>query len=240
MNILCVVPARGGSKRLPGKNIMPIFGKPLIAHTFSHAKASKLIDRLVCSTDDEKIASVAKAEGVDVLMRPAEISGDTAAIEDTLRHVARTLEQRDGWRADIVTMLLANVAYRRDGLIDETIQKLIDDPSLTSTLSCFKVNQRPEWMFKLDGPALKLVNECKFYRQQDLPDYYLPDGAVISLRMETLEKTEGLSGAYKYLGERIGHVIQDRMFGIEVDHPDDVAAAEILLKMMSDRDARNK
>jgi CMP-N,N'-diacetyllegionaminic acid synthase len=234
MKVLCVIPARGGSKRLPGKNIMPILGKPIISYTIGHAKDSRLIDRIVCSTDDASIAEVAASEGVQVIGRPPEISGDTAPIDDALRHAVRSLEA-ENYRSDIVVLLIANVIYRRPGLVDECVRKLVDNPPLTAAVTCFQVNQRPEWMRRIEGGLLVEVTDCRYYRQQELPEYYLPDGAVFALRTDSLMRTQGVTGAYKYLGDRVGYVIQDRMLGVEIDQPDDILAAEVLLTTMRKR-----
>ena len=87
MKVLAVIPARGGSKSIPGKNVKIVAGKPLIAHTIENAKKSKMIDRIIVSTDDERIGTVAEQYGAQVVWRPSEISGDTAASELALLHV---------------------------------------------------------------------------------------------------------------------------------------------------------
>lgn len=230
MKTMCCIPARGGSKRLPGKNIMLINGKPLLAYSIGHAKAAKLVDRIVVSTDDEQIAEVARAEGADVIMRPPEMSSDTSPIEDAVRHVVATLEKTEGYSCDAVLLPQANIVYRKPGIIDEAISTLSGNDKLTAVMTCYEVNQRPEWMKKIEGDILVPSMQCSSFRQQDLPKYYLADGAATVIRTKVLKETEGLSGVHVCCGSAIGYVVQDRIFAVEVDHHDDVLAAEVLLK----------
>ncbi|MEW6202622.1 MAG: acylneuraminate cytidylyltransferase family protein [bacterium] len=237
MKVLCVIPARGGSKRFPGKNLMPISGKPVISYTIQHALNAKFVDRIVVSTDSDEIAEVAHAEGAAVIMRPPEISNDTAPIEDALRHVVYSLKKSDGYYPDIVVLPIANIVYRRDGLIDEAIQKLIDNPHLSSVITVFAVTQPPEWMKRIEGDILVPYMKCDKYRQQDLERRYLADGSVCAIRIEVLMDTEGRSGVHVFLGENIGYLIQEHISGTEIDHPEDVLTAEVLLEVIRRREA---
>lgn len=230
MKTLCVIPARGGSKRLPGKNIMLINGKPLIAYTIGHVQAAKLVDRIVVATDDEDIAKVAKDAGAEIVMRPQEISTDTSPIEDAVRHTIRELYKRDAYESDAVLLPQANIVHRSGTIIDDVISTLAANSKLTAVMSCYEVNQRPEWMKKIEGEILVPRMECSSVRQQELPKYYLADGAATAIKTYVVMETEGLSGVHKFCGEAIGYVIQDRIFGVEVDDRDDVLAAEVLLR----------
>ncbi len=98
MEILAIIPARGGSKGIPRKNVLPLAGKPLIAHNIAAALASHLVTRVVVSTDDAEIAAVARDHGAEVVMRPDALAGDVARSEDALLHVLDTLEEAEGYR----------------------------------------------------------------------------------------------------------------------------------------------
>lgn len=233
MKTLCCIPARGGSKRLPGKNIMLINGKPLIAYTIGHAKASKLVDRIVVATDDDDIARVASEAGAEIVMRPAEISTDTSPIEDAVRLTIRELRKKDGYECDAVLLPQANIIYRTETIIDDVISTLAGNEKLTAVMSCYEVNQRPEWMKLIEGDILVPRMECSSFRQQELPKYYLADGAATAIRTSVIMETKGLSGVHKFCGNAIGYVIQDRIFGVEVDDKDDVLAAEVLLNYIA-------
>src|SRR5215216_2172509 len=100
--ILVIIPARGGSKAIPRKNIQPVGGKPLLAHSIEHARNSASITRTVVSTDDEAIARVARDWGAEVVWRPAEISVDTATSEAALSHALEHLERTEDYRPDLV------------------------------------------------------------------------------------------------------------------------------------------
>src|SRR4030042_1764807 len=117
MNILCIIPARGGSKMPKDKKIIPVIGKPSSAYTIEAALQSHLANKIIISTDDEKIARVAMKYDIQVVKRPKEYSTDTAPIEQALRHVVRLLKGEQGYLADIVVWLQANIPIRKKGQI---------------------------------------------------------------------------------------------------------------------------
>src|SRR5699024_5746070 len=106
MNIVGIIPARGGSKRLPGKNIKLLAGKPLIAHTIETAKKSKYINKIILSTEDEKIAEIAKQFGAEIIKRPQELAQHTTKTAPVLLHAVEELE-KTGYFPDIVVLLQA-------------------------------------------------------------------------------------------------------------------------------------
>lgn len=235
--VLCVIPARGGSKRLPGKNIMKVGGKPLIARSVEAALGAKLVGRVVVSTDDEAIAAAAREAGThsakaEIIERPEDISGDTAAIEESLRHVLRTLEEKDNASFDIVVLLQANIVYRAPGVIDSVIRKLADNPKFTAVITVIEVTQRPEWMKRVEDEKLVPYMKCEKFRQQELEKLYVADGSVIAVRTSTLMETAGRTGVHVYMGGGIGYVVQEDIFATEIDRPDDVARAEVVVEML--------
>ncbi|MFH1538246.1 MAG: acylneuraminate cytidylyltransferase family protein [bacterium] len=238
--VLCVIPARGGSKRLPGKNIMKVGGVPLIARSVEAALRAKLVGRVVVSTDDEAIAAAAREAGAEVMERPAEISGDTAAIEESLRHVVRTLKEthsaeKENLDFDIVVLLQANIVYRAPGVIDSVIRKLADNPKFTAVITVIEVTQRPEWMKRVEDGRLAPYMKCEKFRQQELEKLYVADGSVIAVRTSTLMETAGRTGVHVYMGGSIGYVVQEDIFATEIDRPDDVARAEVVVEMLEKR-----
>lgn len=111
--ILALILARGGSKRLPRKNVLPLAGKPLIAYSIDAAKASGVVDRIVVSTDDPEIAEVSKAYGAEIpFLRPAELSGDTATSEDAIRHAIEWLKNEEGYSPDYLLLLQPTIPFR--------------------------------------------------------------------------------------------------------------------------------
>jgi CMP-N-acetylneuraminic acid synthetase len=136
MRTIAIIPARGGSKGLPGKNIRLLAGKPLIAYSIEAARGSRLVDRVIVSTDDPAIAEVAKQWGADApFLRPSELAQDLTPTEPVLAHAVEWLEAREGDRADIVVFLQPTDIFRSPGIIDAVIQALLDDPSLDSAFA---------------------------------------------------------------------------------------------------------
>ena len=113
MNVLCIIPARGGSKGLRNKNIWPIFGKPLIYYAIKAAKDSKFANKIVVSTDDEETAKAARKYNIRVIKRPEQYATDSAPIELALRHAVEYLKNTEGDLADEVVWLQANIPIRK-------------------------------------------------------------------------------------------------------------------------------
>jgi CMP-N,N'-diacetyllegionaminic acid synthase len=135
MSIVAIIPARGGSKGLPRKNILPLAGKPLLAHTILHARAAKRIDRTIVSTDDREIAEVARAWGAEVpFMRPAALATDAATTEVVLQHAVTWLEREERVSVDVVVLLEATSPFRAPGVIDDVIARL-DDPAIDTAFT---------------------------------------------------------------------------------------------------------
>lgn len=236
MRILIIIPARGGSKRLKNKNIMPLLGKPLIGYTIEAAKISTLADKIVISTEDNEIAACAKRYGIQVINRPFEFSTDEAPIEWALRHAVKYLNETEGYLADIVVWLQANVPIRKYDQIDMVIQKLIDTGS-DSVLTVTAVTQRPEFMKKMvEKDRIIHMAIPKETRRQDYNELlYVADGAVIAIRTDILMHTEGMTGAHIYLGTDIRGVIQEPQYAIEIDDQFDYDVAEGLLMVEQKR-----
>ena len=126
LECLAIVPARGGSRGVPGKNARMIAGKPLIAHTVLAAREATLVNRLVVSTDDPQIADLARNYGAEVVMRPSELATDTASSESALLHVLSHLQAREGYRPDLLAFLQCTSPLILASDIDETITALLE------------------------------------------------------------------------------------------------------------------
>jgi CMP-N-acetylneuraminic acid synthetase len=230
MKILIVIPARGGSKGLPNKNIMPLLGKPLIGYTIEAAKESALCDKIVVSTDDVQIAACAREFGVPVIMRPAEYSRDDSPIEQALRHAVLYLKDTEGYEPEMVVWLQANVPIRKPGQIDTVINKVIESGS-DSAFTVNEVARRPEFMKRMDSDSriIPLYQTKEYQRQGFLDKLYVADGAVIVVTTKTLMATEGLTGAHVFLGDDIRGVPQDPQYAVEIDDQFDFDVATGLL-----------
>ena len=122
--VLAIIPARGGSKGIPRKNVRPLLGRPLLAHSIEHARQAPSVTRVVVSTDDAEIAAVARRFGAEVVDRPAEISGDAASSESALLHVLDHLRDAEGYEPDLVVFLQATSPLRRPGDVQGAIETL--------------------------------------------------------------------------------------------------------------------
>jgi len=222
MKVLIVIPARGGSKGLPGKNIIDLLGKPLIGYTIDAARRSRLADRIVVSTEDTGIAEVARSLGVQVVPRPEEFATDDAPIEWALRHAVRHLEETEGYSPGIVVWLQANLPIRKEGQIDTVIRKL-RETGADSVITVTEVTRRPEYMKQMvDGDrVIHLATPEKFRRQDYTEPLYVADGAVLAMKREVLMGTEGKTGAHVYLGDEIRGVVEEARYAIEIDDPFD-------------------
>lgn len=230
MPIIGVIPARGGSLRVPGKNIYPLCGKPIIGYAIEAARCSRLLDRVVVSTDDDKIAAVAKAYGAEVVKRPPELATADAAIDDSLRHVIAFLKQSEKYETDIVVLMQANNPVRKEGEIDLVVNKLITTPEASAVATAYQVTQRPEWAKIVKDEELMSVmpymDAGTKYRMQDLPALYLLDGSVIAVRGRVLEQTAGDRRVHAYMGPDILIHVHHRMYATEIDHYSDIELAE--------------
>ena len=134
--VIAVIPARGGSKGIPRKNIRPLLGKPLIAYTIEAALKSKRIDRVVVSTEDEEIAEISQRWGAEVVRRPEELARDDSPSVDTILHAVDWFEEQ-GERFDIVVMLEATSPLRKEDDLDNAIGLLIKNLDKADSLVSF-------------------------------------------------------------------------------------------------------
>jgi len=174
--ILCVIPARGGSKRLPGKNIKPLLGLPLIAYAIAAAKGSAYLDRVVVSTDSQEIAAVSKQHGAEVIMRPPELATDTANIVPAYQHAVAAAEE--GGAFDLVVLVQPTVPGVLAGDIGAAIEKIISTGA-RSCISICEIVDRPEFMYRLgDGGMLAPYSDVPAGRTQNMEPFYRVNGAV--------------------------------------------------------------
>ncbi|MFB6129201.1 MAG: cytidylyltransferase domain-containing protein [Salinigranum sp.] len=189
VDVFAVVPARGGSTRIPGKNLKSIGGKPLIAHTIEQAAAAETIDRAVVSTDDDRIRAVAEDHGGDVpFARPAELATDEATSPPVVEHALEWIEAR-GESPSIVVMLQVTSPLRTAADIDEAVTELRDCGGADSLVSVSRFDTPPYWALETDGDGMlhshferEVLWADEVVRSQDLPTLYHPNGAIFAAR----------------------------------------------------------
>lgn len=180
---LAVIIGRADSKGLPGKNSMPLAGRPMICHTIDDALQAAFVDRAIVSTDGPAIAQAAESMGVEVVRRPEALASDTATVDAAVRHAVEAMHSN----ASVIVILYANVPLRPDDLIDRAVQTL-SDARADSVQSYSEVaKNHPYWMVRLDSDhRVEPFMPNTAYRRQDLPTLYIPDGGVIAVRRESL------------------------------------------------------
>lgn len=191
--ILGIIPARGGSKGVPRKNIKCLAGKPLLAWTVETALSLDCLDRVILSTDDEEIAGIGKRYGADVpFLRPAEIAADDTTDMPVYEHALNWLEQHDGFIPDIVVWLRPTVPLRSAGDIENSLDLLIKKRPDWVRSVC-EAEHHPYWMYKLNDtrmePFVEGIRIENYMRRQLLPPAYRLNGAVdVTWRSTILEK----------------------------------------------------
>ena len=223
MECLAIIPARGGSKGIPRKNVHPLLGKPLIAHSIEQAQLSRLVNRVVVSTDDAEIAAISRQYGAEVVWRPAEISGDSASSESALLHALEHLRQAEGYQPDLLVFLQCTSPLTLAEDIDKTIQALLAaqaDSALAAIPFHYFI-----WKPDESGDALG-VNHDKRVRllRQEREPQYLETGAVYVMRVP------GFVGAkHRFFGKTALHVMPAER-RLEIDDPVDFEIAGVLMQ----------
>lgn len=140
--VVCIIPARGGSKGLPRKNVLPVAGKPLVAYSIEAAKRCPLIDRVILSTDDSEIADVGRRYGAEVpFLRPAELATDQTTTESVLAHAVQWLGDHEKYHPEIAVFLQPTDIFRKQWMLETVIRKLLDDPTLDSAFVAFETHK---------------------------------------------------------------------------------------------------
>ncbi|MCK5271054.1 MAG: acylneuraminate cytidylyltransferase family protein [Sedimentisphaerales bacterium] len=230
MNVLGIIPARGGSRGVPRKCVRELLGKPVIAYTIAAAIEAERIDRVVVTTDDRKAKEIAKTYNITVVDRPAELAADTARIDDAMRHCCNELEQKDGYKPDVIVLLYANVPVRAEGIIDKTIDHLIrtgaDSVQTFAPVGKF----HPYWLYQLDSDHATKYIDNQVFQRQDLPQLYTIDGAVGVVKYEVLMAAQGSDDPHAFWGTDRRGLIQDSHETVDIDTFRDFFLAEAVLR----------
>lgn len=227
MRVLGIIPARSGSKGIPGKNIKALGGKPLLYHTIEAAKESRLLSQVILSSDDAEIIDLAKSVGLEVpFVRPAHLATDQSGSLEVVQHALNFFaEKKEVF--DAVCLLQPTTPFRENGSIDKAIQKF-KDKSFDSLISVREVPPEfnPHWVFEADEKACLQIatgeNEI-IKRRQDLPKAYFRDGSIY------LTKTDVLLKQYSLYGKRIGYIVSKGERFVNLDTPEDWIKAEKML-----------
>lgn len=230
MFVCGVVPARGGSKGVPRKNIRMLGGKPLIAHAIAAGTAAKRLGRVLVSTDDPEIAEIARRWGGDVpFLRPADLAQDTTAMLPVLRHALLWLEEHEGRRVDAVTILDPTTPFRAPADIDACIAMLERDRDATVVTSVCEAEHNPYFnLAEPDGPYLRNVgnHHLQFVRRQDAPLVYRENAAACTVRREVIM---GRDCYFFEPPDRVAYYVMPAERSVMIDTPLDFSFAEFLI-----------
>lgn len=222
--VIGVIHARGGSKRIPLKNIKMLVGRPLISYMVEAAVESRLLDRVIVSTDHPEIARIAREYGAEVpFIRPADLSEDVAS-ELVTQHAVRFVEEQ-GYRVRIALTMQPTTPFCTSEDIDACIAKMLDTDLDTVFTAC-EVHERPEWMYRLNGamalPFTGTLVQGDAGISQKLPKLYIPNGAVWATRRAVLMEQNLITGPHS------GMVIMSRERSVDIDEPVDFVTAEAM------------
>jgi N-acylneuraminate cytidylyltransferase len=228
--VLALVPARGGSKGIPRKNVREVAGHPLIAYSIAAGLASPRIDRVLVSTDSDEIAEVAKTYGADVpFMRPAELAADDTPDLPVFAHALGWLEKNEGYRPSIVVHLRPTSPLRQVSDLDRAIALLETEPRATAVRGVCEPFQNPYKMWRIGGDGvLSPLLQGEFaepYNQphQKLPRVYWQTGYIDVIRRTTIERGS-------MTGDRILPLVLDADSWVDIDTPAALDYADFLIR----------
>jgi len=231
-NILALIPARGGSKGIPRKNIRDFAGYPLIAWSIAAAKRSELVTRVIVSTDDEEIAAVARAWGAETpFIRPAELAQDKTTDLPVFEHALKWLEDVEAYRADMVVQLRPTSPIRPREMVDGAIRILLDHPDADSVRGVVPAGQNPFKMWRFNGedkPLKQLlevpgISEPYNAPRQILPSVYWQTGHIDAIRTSTIVNKKSLTGDLIY------PLVIDPKYTVDIDTLADWAKYEAVI-----------
>lgn len=225
--VLALIPARGGSKSIPRKNINPLGGVPLIAYSIAAGLQAAHVERTIVSTDDAEIAQVARDWGAEVpFVRPEELAQDDTPDLPVFQHALRWLAEQQGYQPDIVIQLRPTSPFRPPECVDQAVQILWDDPQADCVRGVVPSGQNPfkMWRFEPNSYMQPLLHEG--YREpynmprQALPPTYWQTGHIDAIRASTILVKNSMTG------ERFLPLILDPRYTVDIDDPKDWDLAE--------------
>ncbi|WP_216773282.1 cytidylyltransferase domain-containing protein [Metabacillus halosaccharovorans] len=192
VDVLVIIPARGGSKRLPRKNILPLINKPLIEYTINAAKNSKVVNRLMVSTDDEEIAKYATSAGAEVpALRPSHLAKDDSTSVDVCLHTLAEYQKNEGYEPDIIVLLQPTSPLRTEKHIDEALE-ILETNNADSVISVCPVEYSPNTLIniKQDGSITPYFSKSIIKKLQEEKFVCRLNGAIYAVKTEFLKKNK--------------------------------------------------
>lgn len=230
MKTLCLIPARSGSKGVPGKNTKPLNGTPLLEYTFQTALRATNIDKIIISTDDPVAAQTAYTYNIDVpFLRPKHLAQDNTPTFDVVLHAINFFHQVEE-HYDVIVLLQPTVPFRNEGFIDKCINRFLESEA-DSLCSVTKVPHQynPHWVFKPNENGYLEVSTGEkelIPSRQLLPDVFARDGSVYVFKTDVIKNRKNL------YGDKIAYLESDNQWHINIDTKDDWYKAEMIAKVL--------
>jgi len=230
--VLAIVPARGGSKGIPRKNIKEFAGYPLISYSIAAGLHAETVTRTILSTDDEEIAAVARQWGAETpFLRPAELASDQALDLPVYQHALQWLEEHEGYKPDVVVQLRPTSPVRPVDCVDNAVKMLLANPDADCVRGVVPAGQNPHKMWRRDDasgqltPLLQVPGIAEPFNapRQILPPVYWQTGHIDAIRPNTILKKNSMTG------DKILGMVIDPQYTIDIDTPKDWARSEWLV-----------
>lgn len=229
---IAIIPARGGSKGIPKKNIARLAGKPLLAYSIEYSLDCPIVARTVVSTDDSEIADVARKYGAEVpFLRPPELASDDTPDYPVFAHALEWLQQHEGYTPELVVHLRPTSPLRPPGLIEKAVAMMTQDPEADCLRTVYETPITPYKMWRMEGSYLKPFvqlegKESYNMPRQDLPVVFWHNGVLDIIRASTILEKHSISGT------KILPLLMDDSFRtVDIDKPFDLIVAEAAIKM---------
>ena len=230
MRAYALVPARAGSKGVPGKNVRPLAGFPLIAYSIAAARLCSELEQVIVSTDSPEIAAIARSFGAETpFLRPVELAQDSSSDLDFIRHTLEWLREHDGSVPEALALLRPTTPLRDPELVGAALRSLDGDPEATSLRAAHQLAEPPQKMLGIEGGYLVGLfpddPRPEYYNlpRQTFPPAYQPNGYVDVVRAEVV-----LGASQQLFGPRVRAFVTP--FAVEVDRPDDFDYLEYLVE----------
>jgi YrbI family 3-deoxy-D-manno-octulosonate 8-phosphate phosphatase len=222
MTVLAIVPARGGSKRVPRKNVRALGGLPLVAHSVLHAAAAESVDAVVVTTDDPEIAEISRRYGAEIVERPAELAGDAATSESALLHALDERRSRGHDDPELVVFLQPTSPARRAGEIDAAVERLRREDA--DSLFSAAPDRALYWSVFSDGPVPQNYDPARRLREQERAPQYRENGSIYVVRTKLLRETS------TRLGGRVAVHPMDAWSSFQLDSDEDAELLDWILR----------
>ena len=222
LSTLAIIPARGGSARIPGKNLFKIAGKTLLEISIDHAKESTHVDRIIVSTEDSEITKVSVDAGIEVIERPESLATGSATSEQSLIHVLDHLALTESYIPDELVFLQCTSPFRRQDDIDSAIS-LFRSKNYDAVFSATRYRK---YLWKLQGDEAKSINfryDAERWMEQDFPSQFQENGSIYILKPWVLRLL-----SYRF-GGKIGIHLMDDISALQIDEPNDLVLLENLM-----------